>query len=212
MPWNLAYIGFRGLRVYWNCPFSCTIQTENIAVIFYHLSSIFGIPYWKQLCQIWAHLEALRQPRGVWVLARYFSYSRQKNDQKSLQYCTKHIFGFLIPTHMCINTKIATSRSWTQVMARPIRDFTLLDDGHFKNGLKQVVHPNIFLWHPLLLLKSKKQRWSNIVYMLYKCFVFTGTASGPWTTTPPVNGHMWSCVISPRGTKWYIHHYSCLTF
>ena len=176
MPWNLAYIGFRGLRVYW------LLELSVFMWVFECLHGIFRI--------------------------------RDQKMTKSLYNIVQdtQIFGFLIPTHMCINTKIATSRSWTQVMARLIRDFTLLNDGHFKNGLKQVVHPNIFLWHPLLMLRSKKQRWSNIVYMLYKCFVFTGTASGPWTTTPSVNGHMWSCVISPRGTKWSIHHYSCLTF
>ena len=33
MPWNLAYIGFRGLRVYWHCPFSFAIQAEDMAAI-----------------------------------------------------------------------------------------------------------------------------------------------------------------------------------
>ena len=69
-------IGFRCLRVYWHCPFSCAIQAEAVTMItaiFYHWSSIIGITYWKQLCPICAHnLESLHQPRGVWVLARYF--------------------------------------------------------------------------------------------------------------------------------------------
>ena len=33
MPSNLAYLGFRGLRNYWHCPFSFAIQTEDIAAI-----------------------------------------------------------------------------------------------------------------------------------------------------------------------------------
>ena len=32
-PWNLVYIGFRGLRVYWHCPFSCATENEAMAAI-----------------------------------------------------------------------------------------------------------------------------------------------------------------------------------
>ena len=46
----------QGLRVYLHCLFLCAIQTEAIAAIFYHRSSVIGITYWKQVCQICAHL------------------------------------------------------------------------------------------------------------------------------------------------------------
>ena len=32
-PRNLVYIGFRGLRVYWLCPFSCATENEAMAAI-----------------------------------------------------------------------------------------------------------------------------------------------------------------------------------
>ena len=57
------YIGFQGLRVYWHCPFSCAIQTLDIAaililsLIFYYWHNI----YWKRLCQICGHFESVHQ-------------------------------------------------------------------------------------------------------------------------------------------------------
>ena len=33
-PRNLVYIGFRGLRVYWHCPFSCATENEAMTAIF----------------------------------------------------------------------------------------------------------------------------------------------------------------------------------
>ena len=42
----MAYIGFRSLRVYWHCPFSCAIETEAIAAILI-LSLIFD--YWHNV-------------------------------------------------------------------------------------------------------------------------------------------------------------------
>ena len=32
-PRNLVYIGFRGLRVHWHCPFSCATENEAAAAI-----------------------------------------------------------------------------------------------------------------------------------------------------------------------------------
>ena len=48
MPSNLAYIYFRGLRVYWHGPFLCAIQTESIAAIMI-LSLIFY--YWHNVLE-----------------------------------------------------------------------------------------------------------------------------------------------------------------
>ena len=41
-------IGFRGLRVFWHCPCSCAIQTEDIAAILI-LSLIFY--YWHNVME-----------------------------------------------------------------------------------------------------------------------------------------------------------------
>ena len=32
-PWNVVYICFRGLRVYWHCPFSCVTENEAMVAI-----------------------------------------------------------------------------------------------------------------------------------------------------------------------------------
>ena len=68
------YIGFQGLRVYWHCPFSCAIQTLDIAaililsLIFYYWHNI----YWKRLCQICGHFESVHQQMCLSVCTVFF--------------------------------------------------------------------------------------------------------------------------------------------
>ena len=47
-PRNLVYIGFRCLRVYWHCPFSCETENEAAAAILV-LSILINRSYFQLL-------------------------------------------------------------------------------------------------------------------------------------------------------------------
>ena len=114
MTWHIC---FRGLRayMYWHCPFSCANRIYRPSW-FYHWSSIIGIAYWKQLCQICRHLESLHQPRSLWVLARYFYFNEFKSDAFISKIKTilknprwrphEFIIILITPPHLCRGPKI----------------------------------------------------------------------------------------------------------
>ena len=51
MPWNLAYIGFRGLRVYWHYPYLFAIKTEDIHDIAAILILSLIFCYWHNVLE-----------------------------------------------------------------------------------------------------------------------------------------------------------------
>ena len=40
---NLVYMGFRGLRIYWHCPFSSATETEAMAAILIFNNSLLTL-------------------------------------------------------------------------------------------------------------------------------------------------------------------------
>ena len=97
------------------------------------------------------------------------------------------IIEFLAPKNICINTNFVTLAALELKLLHKTW-FPDFDGGHFENSPKQVVHPNFFLWHRLLIsgeVQGAKKTWSQTV--LGGCTV---TLSGPWTNIT------WWCIAT----------------